>query len=103
MLLLQVGKIVHIIQPDDASEVQLYVSWFYRPEEAFGGRKVCLIQQLPAPWDCITALLAAKQSAQDVTGRPSSENPHQIYQQCCCVLVRLCLVASSEYKVSGKQ
>eukprot|EP00878_Enallax_costatus_P010993 GHUV01011481.1.p1 GENE.GHUV01011481.1~~GHUV01011481.1.p1 ORF type:complete len:138 (+),score=9.43 GHUV01011481.1:129-542(+) len=34
-----VGKIVHIIQPDDDNDIQLYVNWFYRPEEAFGGRK----------------------------------------------------------------
>lgn len=34
-----VGKVVGIVKPDDGGDVQLQVNWFYRPEEAIGGRK----------------------------------------------------------------
>lgn len=44
---LQICKVVTIAKPDAASDarpedrdVQLQVNWFYRPEEAVGGRKV---------------------------------------------------------------
>jgi hypothetical protein len=47
LLLLQIGKVVAITKPDEACcsrpedrDVQLDVNWFYRPEEAVGGRKV---------------------------------------------------------------
>jgi hypothetical protein len=47
VLLLQIGKVVGIVKPDEAycsrpedRDVQLQVNWFYRPEEAVGGRKV---------------------------------------------------------------
>jgi hypothetical protein len=47
LLLLQIGKVVAIVKPDEAycsrpedRDVQLQVNWFYRPEEAVGGRKV---------------------------------------------------------------
>lgn len=37
---LQIGKVLAIIKPDNGDEIQLKVNWFYRPEEAVGGRKV---------------------------------------------------------------
>lgn len=39
--LLQVAKIKRLFQiSSDPQDVELEVSWFYRPEEAVGGRKV---------------------------------------------------------------
>ena len=38
--LLQVGKIREIRAIGKAGQIQVHVAWFYRPEEAMGGRKV---------------------------------------------------------------
>jgi hypothetical protein len=47
--LLQVGKIREIRAIGKAGQIQVHVAWFYRPEEAMGGRKVeCFDHCLPA-------------------------------------------------------
>eukprot|EP00775_Hariotina_reticulata_P001335 gene1335-1678_t len=35
----KIGKLLSIIKPDAGGDIQLHVNWFYRPEEAIGGRK----------------------------------------------------------------
>lgn len=39
---MQIGRIKHLYQSrkDDPEDVKVEVAWFYRPEEAVGGRKV---------------------------------------------------------------
>lgn len=34
-----IGKVVNIVKTEEEKDVQLQVNWFYRPEEAVGGRK----------------------------------------------------------------
>ena len=44
---MQVGRIRDIRAVGKAGQIQVQVAWFYRPEEAMGGRKVNLALHLP--------------------------------------------------------
>ena len=47
----QIGKIKDIYQSGPRKEdIALKVVWYYRPEEAFGGRKVCMGAWMSRAW-----------------------------------------------------